>query len=99
MARNPIHPGEHLSEALENLGVSPTELDRAVEVPANRISGILHVRRAITADTALRLGRYFGTSQAFWMNLQELYELRVAEHEIGDLIKEMPRAMGDYYAA
>ena len=96
MARSPIHPGEHLTDALENLGVSPAELARAVRVPANRITGILHGRRAVTADTALRLGRYFGTSAAFWMNLQQLYELRLAEREIG---KTIPRAKGTSHAA
>jgi addiction module HigA family antidote len=91
MARSPIHPGEHLTDALEALGTSPAELARALHVPANRVTGILHGRRAVTADTALRLGRYFGTSAAFWMNLQQLYELRVAESEIGDEIKTIAR--------
>jgi addiction module HigA family antidote len=99
MARSPIHPGEHLAEALENLGVSPAALARAIQVPPNRVTGILHGRRAVTADTALRLGRYFGTSAAFWMNLQQLYELRCAERDIGDVIKTIPRAKGGSHAA
>ncbi len=101
MARSPIHPGEHLTDALESLGVSPAELARALHVPANRVTGILHGRRAVTADTALRLGRYFGTSAAFWMNLQQLYELRIAESEIGNEIKTISRgkARGQSHAA
>ena len=91
MARSAIHPGEHLADALDALGVTPAALARAIRVPSNRVTGILHGRRAITADTALRLGRYFNTSANFWMNLQQLYELRLAENEIGDVIKSIPR--------
>ncbi|MCC6141817.1 MAG: HigA family addiction module antidote protein [Nitrospira sp.] len=91
MGRSIIHPGEHLADALEAMGTSAAELARAVRVPANRITGILHGQRAITADSALRLGRYFGTSAAFWMNLQQIYELRTAEKELGDEIKHIPR--------
>ena len=75
MARSPIHPGEHLTEALESLGVSPAELARAVQVPPNRITGILHERRAITADTALILARVFGNSADFWLNTQRRTDL------------------------
>jgi addiction module HigA family antidote len=91
MARSAIHPGEHLAEALEGMGVSAAELARSIQVPANRVTGILHGQRAITADTALRLGRYFGTSATFWMNLQQIYELRRAESAIGKTIKTIPR--------
>lgn len=91
MARSAIHPGEHLTDALEAWRVSAAELARAIKVPANRVTGILHQRRAVTADTALRLGRYFGTSAAFWMNLQQLYELRLAEGKIGAAIRAIPR--------
>lgn len=83
MARTLIHPGEHLAEAIEELGITAAELAREINVPANRITGILHGQRGITADTALRLGRYFGTSPAFWLNLQQLYDVRLAQQEIG----------------
>jgi addiction module HigA family antidote len=91
MARSAIHPGEHLAEAIEATGITAAQLARDLQVPANRVTGILHGRRAITADTALRLGRYFNTSPEFWMNLQQLYELRRAEKEIGASIKTIPR--------
>ena len=90
MARTPIHPGEILAEELEELGVSPTELSRQVRVPANRISQIINGKRAITGDTALRLAHWFGTSPQFWMNLQALYDVRMAEQEAGTEIKALP---------
>jgi addiction module HigA family antidote len=92
MTRDPIHPGEHLADALAALDLSAADLARAIQVPANRVTGILHGRRGVTADTALRLGRYFGTSAAFWMNLQQLYDLRRAERLLGPRIKRIPRA-------
>ena len=88
--RTPIHPGEHLAEQLEALNLSAAALARQVSVPTNRITGILHGDRAITGDTALRLGHFFGTSAEFWMNLQKLYELRLAEQKAGDTIKSLP---------
>ncbi|MBL8528759.1 MAG: HigA family addiction module antidote protein [Burkholderiales bacterium] len=90
MARTPIHPGEVLAEELQQLGVSPTELSRQIRVPANRISQIINGKRAITGDTALRLAHWFGTSPQFWMNLQALYDVRVAEREAGTEIKRLP---------
>jgi antitoxin HigA-1 len=92
MARSLIHPGEHLADAIEALGVTAAQLARDIHVPANRITGILHGTRSITADTALRLARYFDTSAAFWMNLQQIYELRRAEQENGEAISAIPRA-------
>jgi len=94
MGRSAIHPGEHLADAIAAAGLTAAKLARDIRVPANRVSGILHGRRAITADTALRLGRYFGTSAAFWMNLQQLYELRRAEQAIGAGLKQIPRERG-----
>lgn len=91
MARTPIHPGEHLAEALEELGMSAAEFARQIAVPTNRITGILNSQRAISADTALRLGHWFGTSAEFWLNLQKLYELRLAEQEKGAEIKKLPK--------
>jgi len=92
MSRTAIHPGEHLADALAALGVTPTQLARAIHVPANRVTGILHGLRSITADTALRFGRYFGTSAVFWMNLQQNYELRLAEKQLGKKINSIVRA-------
>ena len=90
MARSAIHPGDHLAEELGALNMSAAELARQLKVPTNRITEILNGRRAITGDTALRLGHFFGTSPDFWMNLQKLYELRLAENKAGKTIKELP---------
>ncbi|MCY3840401.1 MAG: HigA family addiction module antitoxin [Gammaproteobacteria bacterium] len=90
MARDPIHPGETLREDLDALGMSAAELARRLEVPVNRITQILNGQRAVTGDTALRLGRFFGTSGEFWLNLQKLYELRRAEREHGAEIRRLP---------
>jgi len=90
MTRSPIHPGETLREDLEALDISAAELARQIDVPATRITEILNGRRAITGDTALRLGNYFGTSGEFWLNLQKLYELRLAEREKGEQIAHLP---------
>jgi antitoxin HigA-1 len=91
MARPAIHPGEHLAEQLEALGMSAAALARQLKVPTNRITHILNGQRAITGDTALRLGHFFGTSAEFWLNLQKIYELRVAEREVGADIRRLPR--------
>ena len=91
MARTPIHPGEHLAEALSELGMSAAELARQLAIPTNRITSILNGDRAVTADTALRLGHWFGTSADMWLNLQKLYELRLAENEKGAEIKKLPK--------
>ena len=91
MARPAIHPGEHLAEQLEALGMSAAALARQLKVPTNRITHILNGQRAITGDTALRLGHFFGTRAEFWLNLQKIYELRVAEREVGADIRNLPR--------
>jgi len=90
MARTAIHPGEHLAEELDELGISATELARQLDVPVNRVTGILNGQRGITADTALRLGHWFGTSAEFWLNLQKLYELRLAQKQVGNRVKRLP---------
>lgn len=90
MARSAIHPGEHLAEAIAAISTTAAQLARDIDVPPNRIAGILHGTRGITADTALRLGRYFGTTAAFWMNLQQIYDLRRAAQEIGDRLVRIP---------
>jgi len=91
MARTPIHPGEILREELEILDVSAAKLARQINVPTNRITEILNQKRAVTADTALRLGHWFGTSAQMWLNLQNLYELRLAEREKGAEIRKLPK--------
>jgi len=91
MAILAIHPGEHLAEELEALKMSAAELARKMDVPTNRVTQILNGTRAITGDTALRLGHFLGTSAQFWLNLQSLYELRKAEEKAGKSIKGLPR--------
>jgi addiction module HigA family antidote len=94
MPRTPIHPGEHLAEELREVGITAAELSRQIDVPVNRITGIINGQRGITADTALRLGHWFGTAPQFWMNLQQLYELRLVESEVGAKIAALPRRAG-----
>ena len=94
MERSAIHPGEHLAEQLQELDMSAAELARQIRVPTNRITSILNGRRAVTGDTALRLGHFFGTSAEFWINLQKLYELRLAEEKSGKTIKDLPTLAG-----
>jgi addiction module HigA family antidote len=91
MARTPIHPGEHLAAELKELRISAAELARQIDVPVNRVTGIMNGQRAITADTALRLGHWFGTSPEFWLNLQKLYELRLVREQIGDRVQKLPK--------
>ncbi len=90
MARIPIHPGEHLAEELKALDMSAAELARQLKVPTTRITEILNGQRVIPGDTALRLAHFFGTSAQFWLNLQGLYELRLAEQKAGKAIKKLP---------
>lgn len=91
LARIPIHPGEVLDEDLKAHDMSAAALARQIKVPTNRITGILNGERAITGDTALRLAHFFGTSAQFWLNLQSLYELRLAEQKAGRSIKALPK--------
>src|ERR1700682_5588141 len=91
MAITAIHPGEHLAEELDALGMSAAELARQLKVPTNRVTGILNGQRAVTGDTALRLGHFFGTSAQFWLNLQSLYDVRIAEQKAGKAIRSLPR--------
>ena len=91
MPRTPIHPGEILGDELKEIGISNAELARTLEVPANRISQIVAAKRAISADTALRLSRYFGTTPDFWMNLQKTYDLDVARQQIGKALRHIPQ--------
>jgi addiction module HigA family antidote len=91
MARTPIHPGEVLSDELEEIGLSAKKLADILDVPSNRLYQILSGKRNLTADTALRLSRYFGTSPDFWMNLQSAYELDLARQQIGKAIQRIPK--------
>lgn len=91
MTRPAIHPGEILAEELAEIAVTPSELARQLRVPPNRITQILNAKRAITGDTALRLGHWFGTSAQFWLNLQSAYDIRIAEKTMGALIKRLPK--------
>ena len=90
MAIRAIHPGAHLAEELKALKMSAAALARKIEVPTNRVTAILNGQRAVTADTALRLAHFFGTSPEFWLNLQQRYELRLAEQRAGKAIKTLP---------
>ena len=96
MAVLAIHPGEHLAEELKELNMSAAALARKLEVPTNRITEILNGRRAITGDTALRLAHFFGTSAEFWLNLQKLYELRLAEKKASKTIKALPTLKNEH---
>ena len=87
MTRPPVHPGEYIAETLEELDMSARELAVALDIPANRITEIMRGRRGISADTALRLGRWLGTGPDVWMNLQKTWELRSAELHHGSEIE------------
>ena len=91
-----IHPGEHLAEELKELNMSASALARRLQVPTNRITGILNGQRAVTGDTALRLAHYFGSSAEFWLNLQKLYELRRAERKSGEVIQALPTLASEH---
>ena len=91
MSRPAIHPGEILAEELAEISVTPTELARQLRVPANRITQIVQGKRAMTGDTALRLGHWFGTSAQFWLNLQSSYDIRIAEKAAGAEIRRLPK--------
>ena len=91
MARMAIHPGEVLSDDLAALEMSAAELLRQIKAPTNRITAILKGQRAVTGDSALRLGHFFGTSGEFWLNLQKLYELHLAEAKVGPALRALPK--------
>ena len=91
MARTPIHTGVILADELSEIGLSSAELARTLHVPANRISQIIAGKRAISADTALRLARHFGTTPDFWMNLQKIYELDLARKSLSGTLNSIPQ--------
>jgi addiction module HigA family antidote len=86
--RTPTHPGEHIAIELEELGMSATQLAKQLGIPANRITEIIRGRRSVTADTALRLSAWLGTTPEFWMNLQSNFDLRTAQIERGEEIRQ-----------
>src|SRR6202041_1530119 len=90
MTLTAIHPGEHLAEELKALDMSAAELARKINVPANRVTQILKGTRSVTGDTTLRLAHFFGTSAEFWLNVQSLYQLRLAQQKIGKSIEALP---------
>ena len=85
-----VHPGIVLKEELEELGITPTEFARQIDVPANRVSQIIAGKRSVTGDTALRFGHWFGTDPQFWLNLQSQFELAIADQETGKAIRHLP---------
>jgi addiction module HigA family antidote len=93
MTRDPGHPGEILADELAEAAITVTELARQLRVP-HRITQIIQGKRAITGDTALRLGHWFGTSATFWMNLQSLHDVRLAEQQAGSEVASLPRRAG-----
>ena len=94
MFRRAVHPGEVLKEELEEFGLSPTEFARQIDVPPNRIGQIIAGKRSVSADTALRLGHWFGVEAQFWVNLQAQFDLVVAEQRIGAALHNLPSAAG-----
>ncbi len=99
MPREPIHPGTQLAKVLSEAGLSAAELARRIGVPTNRVTQIVNGQRSVTGDTALRLGHFFGNSPEFWMNLQQVYELRAAESLAGKDIRKLPRLRGKSQSA
>ena len=90
MFKRAVHPGVILKDELEELGITLTEFARQIGVPANRVSQIIGGKRAITGDTALRFGHWFGTDAQFWINLQAQFDLAVADKETGAAIRKLP---------
>ena len=99
MAVPAIHPGKHLAEELKELNMSAAGLARRLKVPTNRITEILNGRRAVTGDTALRLGHFLGTSAEFWLNLEKFYQLRLAKKKVGKEIKTLPTLKDEHVHA
>lgn len=90
MFKRVVHPGAILKDELEELGITPTEFARQIDVPPNRVSQIIAGKRAITGDTALRFGHWFDVDPQFWINLQAQFELAVAAKETGEAIRHLP---------
>ncbi len=90
MFKRKVHPGVVLKDELEELGITPTEFARQIDVPANRVSQIIAGKRSITGDTALRFGHWFGTDPQFWISLQAQFDLAAAEEATGETIRHLP---------
>ena len=95
MLKRAVHPGEILKDELAERGVSPASFGRQIDVPANRIGQIMAGKRAVTGDSVLRFGHWFGMDPQFWLNLQAQYELALAERLVGAKIRALPTAAGD----
>lgn len=94
MFRRAVHPGVILKDELDELGVTPTEFARQIDVPPNRVTQIIGGKRAITGDTALRFGHWFGIEPQFWLNLQAQFDLAIAERATGEAISRLPTRVG-----
>jgi addiction module HigA family antidote len=94
MLMRAVHPGRVLKDELEELGITPTEFARQIDVPPNRISQVIAGKRAVTGDTALRLGHWFGTDPQFWLNLQSQVDLAAADSVTGATIRHLPTRAG-----
>ena len=94
MLKRAVHPGEILKDELEERGVSPASFARQIDVPGNRISQILAGKRAVTGDSALMFGHWFGMDPQFWLNLQAQHDLALAEESVGAKIRALPTAAG-----
>ena len=94
MFKRVVHPGSILKDELDELGITPTEFARQIDVPPNRISQIIGGKRSITGDTALRLGHWFGMDPQFWLNLQVQFDLVVADRQVGKVIGRLPTRAG-----
>ena len=92
MFKRAVHPGEILKDELEELGMTPTEFARQIDVPPNRVGQIIAGKRSVSADTALRFGHWFGVEAQFWLNLQTQFDLVVAEQRIGAAVQDLPSA-------
>ena len=93
MLRRVVHPGEVLKDELLELGVTPTEFARQINVPPNRVSQIIAGKRSITGDTALRFGHWFGMDPQFWLNLQSQFDLAAADRKVGSAVRALPTAV------
>ena len=95
MFKRVVHPGEVLKGELAEFGVTPTSFARQIEVPPNRISQIISGKRAVTGDTALRFGHWFGVEPQFWLNLQTQFDLAAADEKVGAAVRALPTAAGN----
>jgi antitoxin HigA-1 len=90
MTRSAIHPGEHLKDELDELRMSASDLARQIQVPADRLAEVIAGKRPISAETAVLLGHWFGMSPVFWLNLQSIYDLRIAERALSKTLPKLP---------